>query len=75
MTPLDPIDASILVVMADLPEGDPSADDLFARLETAEARLIGRVLTAKDEDAVDVPERAKKTARALKRRPVAAAAR
>ena len=73
MKALDPFDASVLAVLADLPAGDPTARSLFDRLESPEAKEIGRVLVAGDIEAVEASEEAKSTARAFTRRPLAVA--
>lgn len=73
MKALDPFDASVLAVLADLPEGDETAPRLLDRLESEEAREIGRVLVAHDMDVVKASDEAKTTARALTRQPFAIA--
>ena len=73
MKALDPFDASVLAVLADLPVGDELARGLVDRLDSEEAREIGRVLVAPDQDEVEASEAAKITARALTRQPFAIA--
>lgn len=67
MKALNAFDASILAVLADAAPDEEVVERLYSKLETDEAREIGRVIMAPDPDSAEATDAAKSTARALLR--------